>query len=71
MSVIPVCATNQEQITSCLLLLLNQSGAESCHLVSSLSLASLICIKLCIQYLVISRKHLKMNKVVLERLTRR
>ena len=41
------------QITSCLLLLLNQSGAVSCQLVSSLPIASAICSKLCIPYLVI------------------
>ena len=41
------------QITSCLLLLLKQSGAESCQLVGSLSIASVICVKLCIPYLVI------------------
>ena len=42
------------QITSCLLLLFNQSGAESCLQVSSLTTASAICVKLCIPYLVIS-----------------
>ena len=42
------------QITSCLLLLFNQIGAESCLYVSSLSTASVICIKLFIPYLVIS-----------------
>ena len=65
-SVIPVCATNQElNLTvlfsslsvyanySCLLPLLKQSEAESCQLVSSLSIASAICIKRCIPYLVI------------------
>ena len=41
------------EITSCLLLLLKQSGVESCQLVGSLSIASVICVKLCIQYLVI------------------
>ena len=41
------------KITSCVILFFNQTGAESCQLVSSLSIAIAICVKLCIPYLVI------------------
>ena len=56
------------QITSCLLLLLNQIGAESCQLVSWMSIASTICIKQCIPYLVkanftYSRNHTRSCKL--------